>query len=41
MKESDVEAFAEEAPVCDDQANGLLENAVNNVQGQLGVISDQ
>ena len=30
----------EEVPVADHQANGLVENAVKNVQGQFRVIKD-
>ncbi len=34
-RESDVEIVLEEVPVADHQANGLVENAVKNVQGQF------
>ena len=39
-RESDVEIVMEEVPVADHQANGLVENAVKNVQGQFRVIKD-
>ncbi len=38
--ESEVELVLEESPVGDRQANGLVENAVKNVQGQFRVIKD-
>ena len=39
-REVDVELIKEEAPVGDHQANGLVENAVKNVQGQFRVMKD-
>jgi hypothetical protein len=39
-RESDVEIVMEEVPVADHQANGLVENAIKNVQGQFRVIKD-
>ncbi len=40
IRESDVEIVLEDAPVGDHQANGLVENAVKNVQGQFRVMKD-
>ncbi len=39
-RESDVEIVMEEVPVGDHQANGLVGNAVKNVQGKFRVIQD-
>ena len=39
-KECDAEIILEEAPVGDHRANGLVENAVKNVQGQFRVLKD-
>ncbi len=39
-RQSDVEIVLEQVPVGDHQANGLVENAVKNVQGQFRVIKD-
>ena len=37
-RETDVEIVMEEVPVGDHQANGLVENAIKNVQGQFRVL---
>ncbi len=37
---SDVEIVLEEVPTGDHQGNGLVENAIKNVQGQFRVIKD-
>ena len=39
-RETDVEIVTEEVPVADHQANGMVENAIKNVQGQYRVIKD-
>ena len=39
-KETDVELIMQESPVGDHQANGLAENAVKNVQGQVRTLKD-
>ena len=39
-RESDLEIVLEEVPVNDHQANGLVENAAKNVQGQFRVLKD-
>ena len=39
-RESDVEIVLEEVPVGDHQANGLVGNAIENVQGQFRVTKD-
>ena len=39
-RETNVEIVMEEAPVGDHQANGAVENAIKNVQGQFRVIKD-
>ncbi len=40
IRETDVEIVTEEVPVADHPANGLVEYAIKNVQGQLRVIKD-
>ena len=39
-RESELEIVLEEVPVNDHQADGLVENAVKNAQGQLRVLKD-
>ncbi len=39
-RETSVEILMEEAPVGDHQANGVAENSVKNLQGQLRVLKD-
>jgi len=39
-KETDVEIIMEETPVGDHQANGMIENAIKNIQGQFRALKD-